>query len=409
MSPTRPDDKMPMLTHEVQSGGEGEAVMQAVYVDRFKYVRLIRTLRAFRALKLMRHFAETHILSVALKNAARQILVPGFAMLLMIIVLSSALWTVEGDPHDDDAFSNATDALWCVFWLVTALGFDGPMGTGGAAGQCIIAVAILSGLLLTTMPITVIGEAFANAWSHKEMMLLQTKLQHVLIKTGVAVRDFDVFFAEVDTDGSGYINWHEFKEMLHSTLMIFLSVPTHTGLTPNPYAHTPCAILPLHPQAHRRCTRSSQCMLCYLLTDGMCTSCYAMQVPKMRTLFEEIDHDRDGAVSCKEMCRKLFPNQDWELIWHERAEQLLFDERTRAAIYVQSRRSHSARIPTCIVRALFALWRVHCVCCAGATGLPWTPCPSLDQPTLAARGGGGEYDRRLERELLRVGGPARPH
>jgi hypothetical protein len=73
----------------------------------------------------------------------------------MIIVLSSALWTVEGDPHDDDAFSNATDALWCVFWLVTALGFDGPMGTGGAAGQCIIAVAILSGLLLTTMPITV--------------------------------------------------------------------------------------------------------------------------------------------------------------------------------------------------------------------------------------------------------------
>jgi len=203
--------------------------------------------------------------------------------------------------------------------------------------------------------IQVIGEAFANAWSQKEMMLLQTKLQHVLIKTGVAVRDFDVFFAEVDTDGSGYINWHEFKEMLHSTLMIFLSVP------------------------------------------------------KMRTLFEEIDHDRDGAVSCKEMCRKLFPNQDWELIWHERAEQLLFDERTRAAIYVQSRRSHSARIPTCIVRALFALWRVHCVCCAGATGLPWTPCPSLDQPTLAARGGGGEYDRRLERELLRVGGLALPH
>jgi hypothetical protein len=68
--------------HGVCYRGEGEAVMQAVYVDHFKYVRLIRTLRAFRALKLMRHFAETHILSVALKNAARQILVPGFAMLV---------------------------------------------------------------------------------------------------------------------------------------------------------------------------------------------------------------------------------------------------------------------------------------------------------------------------------------
>jgi hypothetical protein len=72
---------------------------------------------------------------------------------------------------------NAFDSLWCVFWLVTALGFDGPMGSGGALGKCIIALAILSGLLLTTMPITVIGEAFANAWNRKEMIVLQAKLQ----------------------------------------------------------------------------------------------------------------------------------------------------------------------------------------------------------------------------------------
>ena len=47
------------------------------------------------------------------------------------------------------------------------------MGSGGGVGQLIIASAIIAGLLLTTMPITIIGEAFRRAWDKREVIELQ--------------------------------------------------------------------------------------------------------------------------------------------------------------------------------------------------------------------------------------------
>ena len=76
-----------------------------------------------------------------------------------------------------DAFDDGFESMWCVFWIVTTLGYDGRMGTGAAAGQVIIAVAIVAGLLLTTMPITIIGEAFHRAWDRKEMIEIQIRVQ----------------------------------------------------------------------------------------------------------------------------------------------------------------------------------------------------------------------------------------
>ena len=88
----------------------------------------------------------------------------------------------------------------CVFWLVTTLGYDGSLGTGGAAGQCIVAAALLSGLILTTMPITVIGEAFGNAWQRRELLVLEMRVQDLLVRRGISVRDFKVIFDELDRD-----------------------------------------------------------------------------------------------------------------------------------------------------------------------------------------------------------------
>ena len=76
-------------------------------------------------------------------------------MLITILLLSGALFLVDGQAPESgsDAFEDGFASLWCIFWIVATLGFDGSMGTGGAAGQGIIAVAIVSGLLFTTMPI----------------------------------------------------------------------------------------------------------------------------------------------------------------------------------------------------------------------------------------------------------------
>ena len=70
-------------------------------------------------------------------------------------------------------------------------------------GQCIIAVAIVAGLLLTTMPITFIGEAFRRAWDKKEILEMAMGIQDMLSKRGKGLDDLEIVFKELDEDGSG--------------------------------------------------------------------------------------------------------------------------------------------------------------------------------------------------------------
>ena len=232
------------------------------------FLKFLQLLRLLRILKLMRHYVDVRVLMIALGTAWRALLVPAFAMLLTILILSGGLWLAELDPNHEDAFDNALEALWCVFWIVSTLGFDGSMGTGGSLGQVIIAIAIIAGLILTTMPITMIGEAFHTAWQRKEVLILEMRVQDLLVKRGFTLDAFKTLFDELDTDGSGELDWAEFKVMLE---MLSIRLP----------------------------------------------------VQKMRFLFESLDHDRAGTVSFDEMCKALFPKQDWEKV---QADSLLFED-----------------------------------------------------------------------------------
>ena len=78
---------------------------------------------------------------------------------MTIALLSGALWLVEDamkgppDPDDPDRFQDGFDAMWCLFWIVSTLGYDGYLGADHPPGKIIIAIAICCGVLFTTMPI----------------------------------------------------------------------------------------------------------------------------------------------------------------------------------------------------------------------------------------------------------------
>ena len=72
---------------------------------------------------------------------------------------SSGVDGVEDGPHSDK-FLNAFETMWAIFWIVTTLGFDGYLGSGKLGGRLIIAMGLVAGLVFTTMPITIVGEAF---------------------------------------------------------------------------------------------------------------------------------------------------------------------------------------------------------------------------------------------------------
>ena len=222
-------------------------------------LKWLQLLRLLRILKLLRHYSGWRVLLLALHHSWRALLVPVFAMLLCILLLSGALWLTEGRiPDSEDAFDDGFDAIWCIFWVVMALGFDGPMGSGGGVGQCIIAVAIITGLVLTTMPITVVGEAFREAWERREMIEVSMQVQEHLAGRGLRLQELDKVFAELDTDGNHELDWDEFKAAL-----AMLGVP--------------------------------------------------LSVEKARLLFNLFDEDASGAVGFQEFTSKIFPNTDWDV------------------------------------------------------------------------------------------------
>jgi len=243
--------------------------------------RFLQLLRLLRILKLLRHYSGWRVLLVALYNSWRALLVPVFAMLMTIFILAGALFLAEdaaqkaratgggglggaglgnlsalGTSDDEvESFRSGWDTMWVCFWLVTTLGYDGYLGSGEAGGRVVIAVALVCGLLFTTMPITIIGEAFRAAWEKKELIEVQMKIQELLIDRGLPLSELHKIFAEFDTSGDMQLDWAEFKGALKK---LGVKVP----------------------------------------------------LAKMRALFSMFDEDDTQEVDYIEFCRLLYPNYD---------------------------------------------------------------------------------------------------
>jgi hypothetical protein len=212
------------------------------------FLQMLALLRLLRVLKLLRHYSGWRVLSIALERSWRAIFVPMFAMFISVLLLSGLLYAIEAsydvagadgsplpgssrnvtsvgelaevvltsisEPAEEGALQNAFESMWAVFWLVTTLGYDGHLGTGQAYSKLVVATALISGLLFTTMPITVLGGAFATAWEQKEVVEVAMKVQELLVERGHSASDVKLVFDAFDTDGSQSLDWREFKSAM---------------------------------------------------------------------------------------------------------------------------------------------------------------------------------------------------
>ena len=71
----------------LSAGGASSDVADALDV--------LQLFRLLRILKLMRHYPDWRVLFIALNNSCRALFVPGFAMLMVILILSGALFLAE--------------------------------------------------------------------------------------------------------------------------------------------------------------------------------------------------------------------------------------------------------------------------------------------------------------------------
>ena len=182
-------------------------------------VTLFGLLRLLRVLKLLRHYSGWRVLIHAIKHSARPVFVPMFAMLVTTLVLGGLLQYI-----DEDVFPDAFEAMWLIFWLVTTLDNGSQYeATDNVWTRLVQATAIVAGLLLTTMPITIIGNAFAGAWAKREMIEVALRVREHLEERGLKPKDVVQVFSEYDKDGSGDLDFTEFHaamNQLHNDMPI---------------------------------------------------------------------------------------------------------------------------------------------------------------------------------------------
>ena len=130
--------------------------------DNVAGVKVLRLLRLLRFLKLLRHYSGWRVLILAVDRSKKAIFVPMFAMLVTTLVLGGTLQYFE-----PETFDNAFESMWAIFWLVLTLGYEDDLGSGSVESRLLIALTLVCGLLFTTMPITIVGGAFAAAWERK--------------------------------------------------------------------------------------------------------------------------------------------------------------------------------------------------------------------------------------------------
>lgn len=133
----------------------------------FAVFRVIRLVRVFRVFKMGKSFAGLNLMVEAMRESGKVLGILTFLILIATIVFSSAIFYVEADlgPPVVGAFwfRSIPRSFWWCFVTMTTVGYGDsyPMTD---LGRTIAVGAMISGILILAMPITVIGANFANAY-----------------------------------------------------------------------------------------------------------------------------------------------------------------------------------------------------------------------------------------------------
>ena len=134
----------------------------------FGFVRVIRLIRVFRVFKFGRYSIGLQMFAGALKGSVQPMGILVFVMSINMIILSSIVHIVElAIPEEEQdekhlrCFGTIARTFWWSMVTMTTVGYGDCTPLSGG-GKVFAIVAMLSGVLILALPITVIGSNFAK-------------------------------------------------------------------------------------------------------------------------------------------------------------------------------------------------------------------------------------------------------
>lgn len=111
-------------------------------------LRLLRVLRVFRVLKLVPYMKEAVLIMDALRASRRKITVFLFAVLILVVILGSLIYVVEGEEH---GFTSIPRSMYWTIVTLTTVGY-GDLTPSTGLGQVLAAVIMVLGYGIIAVP-----------------------------------------------------------------------------------------------------------------------------------------------------------------------------------------------------------------------------------------------------------------
>lgn len=128
-------------------------------------IRVMRFLRVFRVLKLMRYLSEANTLVRSMGQARRKISVFFLAVLVLATIFGSLMYVVEGP---DNGFSSIPKSIYWTIVTITTVGY-GDITPQTALGQFIAALAMLMGYSILAVPTGIFTAELAQEIQRERM------------------------------------------------------------------------------------------------------------------------------------------------------------------------------------------------------------------------------------------------
>jgi len=122
-------------------------------------IRLLRTLRVFRVLKLAEYLSEANLLMRALKASQRKITVFIFTVFTLVVILGSLMYLIEGA---ENGFTSIPRSIYWAIVTLTTVGY-GDISPQTITGQVLAAFIMIIGYGIIAVPTGIVTAEIARA------------------------------------------------------------------------------------------------------------------------------------------------------------------------------------------------------------------------------------------------------
>jgi voltage-gated potassium channel len=122
-------------------------------------IRILRLLRIFRVFKLAAYLNEAQIITAALRASRRKISVFLFTVLVIVVIIGSVMYVVEGQENGFDSIP--TGIYWSIVTLTT-VGY-GDISPQTALGKIVASIVMIIGYAIIAVPTGIVTAELAQA------------------------------------------------------------------------------------------------------------------------------------------------------------------------------------------------------------------------------------------------------